>query len=181
MPNPTQQQQDIQAAQTALANQNAQGVLAYLPRSLRARVFDFFSYTADFNNPNLPSLATQTVPISIQADSHFLATAIAAITFDSTGQTLIATPLWKLLINDAGSGRNLSSAAIFGASYTGTGQLPFPVMPPKLIKASATLNVQLQSTDSANARIVQVVIHGFKVFKMFRDKQTAEGTPVDQL
>lgn len=176
MPTPSQNAQDIAQAIAMTAGQQgwgAGGILSYLPRSLRNRVFDPFVYTADFSAAVFTSLSTPSVPISIQADSHFLCTAINATTFDTTGQTQQTSQLWKVQISDSGSGRNWFAAPVFGNAITGIGQLPFPLMPPKLVKAAATVNIALTSTDTANAHVVQVQLIGFKVFKMLRDTQVS--------
>ena len=103
---------------------------------------DFFVYELDMT-VSLAALATTTLNFTIQADSDFLWT---KGTFIQTG-----TGVPAIIIQDTGSGRNLSTQAVPVANFFGTGQLPFILPRQRIFVARATVNVTVTNLDAVNA------------------------------
>ena len=135
---------------------------AYLPRHLKGHPKDYFSYSALF----LPIAAADTTSfnIAIQADSSFMIQYITRVVNDVANLVFFDQAPLLMLITDTGAGRVLMDTQVQIENLAGTAQRPFIPPFPKFVQASATLSVQLQNLDPANAFNVRITFHGFKVF-----------------
>lgn len=132
------------------------------PKTGQMRATDFFIYSQNFLP--LAALATRSLDIQIQSDSDFLAVAaVAVVRTTAAGAAAIPDRRLTVLISDSGSGRNLFDRVQDFDDVFGTAQRPawWPV--PKLMRAAATISVQL--TDLQNqANNVRVAFWGIKIF-----------------
>ncbi|MHB8071860.1 MAG: hypothetical protein ACYDHF_07950 [Candidatus Cryosericum sp.] len=102
---------------------------------------DFFTYEIDLTS-TIAASGSATATFQIQTDSDFLWTKAAFI------QTGTGVP--AILIQDTGSGRNLSSYAVPVANIFGTGQLPFILPRQRIFAANATVNLTVSEIGGTN-------------------------------
>jgi hypothetical protein len=149
-------------------------LLEDLYRQQRAREveFDPFNYSVQFTDLE----AGGTVPgsTSIQADSAFVLRYLQLVAFTNCA-TFLAAPNLRMSLFDTGSGRNLQDQATHVLAITGGrgddyANQPFIFAEPKLFSASATIQTTLTNLSNATIGQIDVVFHGFKVFK-FRGGQ----------
>jgi len=102
---------------------------------------DFFTYEADITATIAASGAT-TYTLQIQTDSDFLWTKASFI------QTGTGVP--AILIQDNGSGRNLSTFAVPVSNIFGTGQLPFILPRQRIFQANASVTLNISEIGGTN-------------------------------
>lgn len=71
---------------------------------------------------------------------------------------------WLTRLEDTGSGQNLSSDLIHGETIFGTGQRPFILAVPLLVRAAGAIKLDLQNLDGTNAITLYLSLHGLKRF-----------------
>jgi hypothetical protein len=104
-------------------------------------------------NKSLAASNRETDQIKIQADSFFVAQEIVAT---STG-------LFKIKVQDSGSGRNWTDTFIHDPNYVGTAQYPKRLQPPTKLNPTSTVQVELED-ESGFSNDVQIVLTGYKQF-----------------
>jgi hypothetical protein len=126
---------------------------------------DFFVYQLDFAALLAGSSATQS--FTIQADADFLLTKMAFFASIENAAFTDSTrpiPNISMLINDTGSGRNLSNIAVPVASIMGSGQLPFILPRQRIFLANATINITLNNFDATEQYNMRLSFIGEKGF-----------------
>ena len=99
--------------------------------------------------------------IGIGADADFQCNYITVTV--SQGNALIANFDGTIVINDSAGGRTWSNVNIPIEAIRGTGQLPYPVNPPKLIPRNTTLVVTVTNSAAGIATIIHLSMHGNKM------------------
>lgn len=165
MANPATRQQLQVTGAIPLPNWSAYAGI--LPVAILRATKDFFAYHAEFL-PLGAGAQNTGFNTQIQADSDFLIIAVMQhVTDTAAPPVLVANPMINVRFFDAGSGRDLTSAAEPLANLCGTAQNPFYWPYPKLIKRSSTFTTFLTNLDTVNARNVRLSFIGFKVFATF--------------
>lgn len=138
--------------------------LGLLPPRIRGRAKDYFSYNITFNT--IAASATSTGAANIQGDSDFWVVRTTAVVTNAAGTTFtsMAAAPFTVEITDTASGRSLSDGPVALSNLFGTAQLPFDLPFAREFKASGQIQAKLQNSDAANAFIVRLTFHGFKVF-----------------
>jgi hypothetical protein len=89
------------------------------------------------------------------------------------------TGAWNVILKDASTGRTLSNSPVNNDNFSGTAQLPFPLVEPYLIARSAVVSATV--TDLSNAgNTVQLVFRGYKLFPVAAPQQGSSGMIVNQ-
>lgn len=127
-----------QAMQAQLMAATAPGVINYS----KYLGVDFFTYELDFTT-SIAGNGQATGTLQIQTDSDFFWTKSA---YAQTG-----TGVPAILIQDTGSGRNLSTYAVPVINMFGTGQLPFILPRQRVFASNSTVNITISNLDSVNA------------------------------
>lgn len=153
--------------------------LGLVPREFWNKKKTFFIYETDFatavgglgggSQVNLPASGQSTGNIQIQSDSHFLIVAGVALVTDATFATVLNSPsnanstgiLCQIV--DVAAGFPLSNVPVPLESLFGTAQLPGVWSIPKLIRASSTLQTNLQNLI-ATARAVRLSYWGVRIY-----------------
>lgn len=135
--------------------------LQILPRELWGKQKDMFVGHVDFTP--LAANGTQTQGLQIPSDADFVIVYGTRIVTAVDNITFIANVPELVTLTDTGSGRQLMSSAVHMDELFGTAQLPAYWSFPKLMRASSTLSVTVQSLE-ATARNIRLSFHGFKVF-----------------
>ncbi len=161
--------------------------LGLVPREFWNKKKSAFTYEVDFatavgglgggTQPNLAASGQATGNIQIQSDSHFLIVAGVALVTDTTFTTVLNSPsnanatgiLCQIV--DVGAGFPLSSVPMPLESVFGTAQLPGYWAIPKLIRASGTLQTNLQNL-LATARAVRLSYWGVRIYHLINESQT---------
>lgn len=134
----------------------------YAPANYSTVVKDHFTYTAQLTS--VAAGTTSNFNIKIQADSHFVIMSTTAAVFDTASPAVFsANPNALIGIKDSGSGRDLQDSLYHILNMFGTGQRPYWLNPPKLIKANATVVISVTNQETA-ARTYFINLNGFKVF-----------------
>jgi len=110
-----------------------------------------------------------TTNIAIQADADFeihKLTMFADIAGAAQTDSTRVLPNASILIRDTGSGRQLMNVAVALASLFGTGEEPFIMTVPKIIKARSNLEVTITSFEAANTNNISVNFIGAKIFTL---------------
>lgn len=111
----------------------------------------FFSYNAVFQN--VVSGASPIYTLTIQADSDFEVqklTGVVLYNFTSPDTaTTLAVPAVSVMINDAGTANPWMDQPVPVYSLFGSGQLPFVLPNPKLIRRTKQLVIQLYNNFTA--------------------------------
>lgn len=138
--------------------------LRQLPLRIRQRAKDTFTYNITFNT--IAASGTSVGTANIQGDSDFVWIRGTMIVTGASGLVFTSSAAAPFLIEvaDTGSGRQLQDSATHVSNLFGTAQLPFDLSYPKEFKASGQISVKLQNQDPANAFVVRLAFHGFKVF-----------------
>ena len=151
------------ARNTKAAQRNPQPLLApnwflgLVPREFWNVHKTFFIYGADF--VPITSLATNTVNVQIQNDSHFLCIAGIALVTDAAGAVVINSPSGanssgKLVqIIDVAAGYPLSPVVVPLENLFGSGQLPAMWAIPKLFRKGTTIQTLLQNLIAASHNV----------------------------
>lgn len=146
-------------------------------RARQVELVPFF-YSTSFQNSVLAASTTISQSIQVQADSHFVCRYInGAIYTGPAASMALLTIASPLLINffDTGSGRTLQDnpqpiqnlMGGYAAGGGATGQLPFILPEPWLIKAGGVVQIQITNlmTLAGDAVLrMDVSLVGFKVF-----------------
>jgi hypothetical protein len=106
---------------------------------------DFFTYEVDFTTA-IAAGGSASASFTIQADSDFLWTKATYSQVSAAG-----TPIPSILIQDTGSGRNLSTQGVPVPNLFGTGSLPFILPRQRIFVARAVVNITILNLDGANA------------------------------
>lgn len=129
---------------------------------------DFFTYT--LSATTLAAAGTATSTVNIQADADFVCTqfcVMADVAGAAQTTSSIVVPLVRALINDTGSGRNLSDVAVDLSAIGGTGQLPYIL--PVARRFSARSTIQCTFTNYSNATTyanVRLYLLGYKAWSL---------------
>jgi hypothetical protein len=99
--------------------------------------------------------------INIAADADFQANYITVTV--AQANALIVNFDGTIIINDSAGGRTWSNVNIPIESIRGTGQLPYPINPPKLIRRNTTLVVNCVNSAAGVATVIHVSLHGNKL------------------
>ncbi|MGH9580403.1 MAG: hypothetical protein ACRD2R_05370 [Terriglobales bacterium] len=87
------------------------------------------------------------------------------------------TGLFNVVPVDTATGRRLSNNPINGENWSGTAQLPFPLVEPYLLARSSSL--QLNFVDRSGApNTIQAVLGGYKLFPVAAPMQGSQGAIV---
>lgn len=141
-------------------------------RAKQVELMPFFYSTKFLGSIITPSSTTQQT-IGIQSDSHFVARYLQ-ITVYTTGLVVAtATAPLEIQLFDTGSGRTMFDQPqpiqnVCGgvAAAAGTGNLPFIIPEPWLIKAGGTIQVTIVNLSTATTfNQVSFSMPGFKVFQ----------------
>ena len=127
---------------------------------------DFFVYPASLGS--LAAGATNTVNISISADSDFYLTALTFMsTLAGAAQTVSSQVLPQISVQivDTGSGRQLFNVAMPIYAIAGIGREPFRLIHPRLFKRSTT--IQVQATNTSAAETYTATFLNFIGFKLY--------------
>lgn len=160
--------QDIEAIRAATPPINVRVphvISGEFPPKLRKLLKDAFIYGLDF----LPLAAntTTTLPLNIEADSDFVIVSAQGIVTDTTNLILQTFNPILVDIRDTGSGRTLDNSPRHFNTMFGTAEAPalwWRMGWAKRLRASSTLQVQLQNLDPANAVNVRLSFMGVKIF-----------------
>lgn len=138
--------------------------LRLLPPELVEKARDYFAYSFPTFEP-LAAGTSDTETVTIQADSDFLAMAIAGTARDPAApDTIFDSPPITVVFEDTGSGRNIQNRAMDWHNVMGTAELPFFLPFPKYLDGTSVVRLTLENLDAAQDFDVRVVLHGFKVF-----------------
>lgn len=142
-------------------------------RARQVELVPFF-YSTSFQSSVIAASAVVAQNIQVQADSHFVCRYIQFLAYTNPALTVltVATPL---LINffDTGSGRTLQDnpqpiqnlAGGLAAGGGASGNLPFILPEPWLIKAGGVVQIQITNLSTTQAVVrLDVSLVGFKVF-----------------
>lgn len=131
---------------------------------------DWFEYAVSFlalAGSAAGVLATQT--FQIDASSQFLWSwlsyqANAVLGTSVYTQQTNPVPQVKILLTDGGSGRQLSSAALFLNTIAGVGGWPGRLIHPRLFDRNSSVTVQATSYEAATWGELQLVFGGFRIY-----------------
>ncbi len=125
---------------------------------------DPFFYSAVFPLALFGVGAVLPINVPINADSDFIMRYLDMAAYSAPGVPLL-NPDFDIVIFDSSSGRNLMDQPIHVQTILGTGQLPFILPEPKLIKGGGTLIITLTNNDAV-AALVHITLCGFKAFRV---------------
>jgi hypothetical protein len=127
-----------------------------------------FFYSATFPAATLDAGVTSAVSIPIQSDSHFLCRYLTGEVYDDASPVVpVAADDIVALVNlfDTGSGRTLMDNPVPWQSIIGTGQLPYVLAEPWLIRAGGQVQVTLQNIGTDDYDLTKVVLSGMKIYQ----------------
>lgn len=130
---------------------------------------DVYTYTLKTDTSLAPA-GTATTTVSIQSDADFVCEQIAYMVdiagAAQTDSTRII-PLVRILLNDTGSGRNLSDIAIDLSAFAGYGSLPFILPVPRRFAARSTIQCVFTNYSAAETYAnVRLYLIGYKAWKI---------------
>lgn len=138
--------------------------LDYLPPELRGAPKDFFVYRMDILAIAAAGGAGNGA-FTVQSDSDFLITSIAAaVTDPAAPQTAVAPNGLTLELTDTGAGRNFQNGQLAFDTVVGTGQLPGYLPWPKFIDRASQVTGTVVNNQAAQAVDVRISFLGFKIF-----------------
>ena len=155
-----------------MENQDALGALmdAINSANIDARAYTYNAVYSAAGAANALAAGVVNVPvqINIQADADFLIlnqtfsanTLNAAQTYDTA-----VLPNVSVIITDTASSANMMDQAVPVPSIFGTGQLPYILPAPKLLRASSNLQVSVSNYDAAAGYNLRLSFNGIKLFK----------------
>lgn len=130
---------------------------------------DVYTYTLAANASLAPG-GTSTNTVSIQADADFVCEQIAFMTdLAGAGQTWNTRiiPLARILLNDTGSGRNLSDIAMDISAFGGNGSLPFILPVPRRFAARSTIQCIFTNYSAAETYLnLRLYLIGYKAWTL---------------
>jgi hypothetical protein len=130
---------------------------------------DVYTYTLA-SSANLAPGGTSTNTVSIQADADFVCEQIAYMADIAGGAQTSATrivPLARILLNDTGSGRNLSDIAMDLSAFAGYGALPFILPVPRRFAARSTIQCIFTNYSAAETYAnLRLYLIGYKAWQM---------------
>lgn len=146
--------------------QMAHPFFGLLPREFVARKKETFTYNIRFNT--IAASATNTGTANVQNDSDFVWVAASIVVTNAAFTTFTAAANVPMLVEiiDSASGLQLQDSATHVSNLFGTAQLPFLLPMPKIFRAGGQISARLQNQDGANAFVVNLAFHGFKVYNM---------------
>ena len=131
-----------------------------------------YTYTATYwltgaNNAIAAGALNNIVNIPVQADADFLVinqtywanTANAAVAFGTR-----VAPNADVMLTDTGSGYQFMDSPVPVASIFGTGEFPYVLPQPRLLKARSTLQVIVDSFDAGAGINLWLSFNGVKLF-----------------
>lgn len=128
--------------------------------------YDFFTYEVDF--PLIAPAASQSASFTIQAEADFLLSKLT-MTADIVGAAITDSsapiPLCTLLIQDTGSGRQLSNVPVPLSNMFGSGKLPFILPRQRVFLARSVVNLTLLNFSAATTYNVKLSFVGEKAFR----------------
>lgn len=140
-------------------------------RARQVELLPFF-YSTAFLNSVVAAGATVAQTININSDSHFIVRYMNITAYSAGLVVAVATPPLLIQLQDSGSGRTLFDNPqpiqnVCGgvAAAAGTGNLPFILPEPLLIRAGSTVTVTLVSLGAAAFNRVDVSLPGFKAYR----------------
>lgn len=135
-----------------------------LPAQFIRRKKEFFTYNLRFNT--IAAGGTQVQTANVQNDSDFVWVQGAVTVTNAAFTTFTAASSIPMLatLSDAASGMLMQDSATHISNLFGTVQLPFTLPFPKVFRKGGQISLQLQNQDGANAFVVNVSFHGFKVY-----------------
>jgi hypothetical protein len=121
----------------------------------------YFVYTTPMVDIAATIGATAAFTITINADANFECNYISGIAV----QVNVIVLNWAGLVqvNDSAVGKVFFNTPIAFESIAGTGKEPYPLNPPRLIRARSALNITFTNAV-ATATSVQLSFHGNKLF-----------------
>lgn len=146
--------------------------MGLLPAQYWNRVKYPFTYVAEFLPATL-SVAT-VVQLQISSDSDFALFQQVRTVFATDNTTVLANPPYTVTIQDAGTGRFWSNAAVQLENWFGTAQEPYVLVKPVVLGGGSTLTITLTNL-SATSYNVRLAFHGMKLFDMPESTATQTG------
>lgn len=129
-------------------------------------VLDHYIYS--INAASIAAGASQSFPLSIEADSNFTwekTSVFASLAGATQTQSSQVLPQVTVQIQDSGSGRLLQNIPVQITSMAGNGQLPFVLPVPRVFKARSTVIFTLVNTSAAETYTnLQLSLIGYKSF-----------------
>lgn len=168
--NPGRQQRAQAASPTGnIPMRTATNFFGLLPPQFIARKKDFFTYNLRFNT--IVAGGTQVQTANVQNDSDFVWVRGAITVTNAAFTTFTAASSVPMLatLTDSAAGVNLQDSATHISNLFGTAQLPFDLPFPKIFRKGGQISLSLQNQDGANAFVVNVSFHGFKVYMIPAD------------
>jgi len=137
--------------------------------NLKDRTQEFFCYSTGRLSALLAG-ATINTQILIQADSDFLVEKLTMTTDLAGAAYTVSTapvPNATVLLTASGSGQQLMNTPVPLGSLFGSGQLPFILPYPRVLRANSQLQIQIVNFDAAviTAQIT-LNFHGRKIYNL---------------
>lgn len=140
-------------------------------RARQVEILPFF-YSTSFQNNAVAAGVTVTQTIGIQSDSHFVDRYLQLTAYTTGLVVATATPPLLIQLFDTASGRTvfdnpqpIQNVCGGAASGVGTGNMPFILPEPWLIRAGGQVQVTIVSLAAGNFVRVDVTLAGFKVYR----------------
>lgn len=137
-----------------------------LPREFVGRKKETFTYNIRFNT--LAASATNVGSANVQNDADFVWVAASVVVTNAAFTTFtnaLNVPVLAEIL-DASSGLQLQDQSTHLSNLFGTAQQPFLLPMPKIFRAGGQISARLQNQDAANAFVINLAFHGFKVYNM---------------
>lgn len=134
----------------------------------RGKKFIYVPFTYQANFASLAFGATIASQVVFQNDADFIIMAQAYYAFAANAPTVSGRPYpnVSVLINDSGSGKNLTSLPVPIPAWFGDGQFPFVLPAPYLWARKSVMNLTLQNNDGATAYTIGLSFHGVKLLQV---------------
>ena len=134
----------------------------------RGKSFIYVPFTYQIAFANLLPGATIAGQVIFQNDADFVLLAHAYYAFTANAPTVSGRPYpnMSVLLNDSGSGKNLSSVAVPVPAWFGDGQFPFVLPAPYLWAKKSVMNITLQNNDGATAYVLNLSFIGVKLLQV---------------
>jgi len=134
----------------------------------RGKSFVYVPFTYQIAFASLAAGASAVGQVVFQNDADFVVQAQAYYAFTANAPTISTYPYpnVSVLLNDSGSGKNLSSLAVPIPSCFGDGQFPFVLPSPYLWAKKSVMNVTLTNNDGATAYVINLSFIGVKLLQV---------------